>query len=158
MLIGIMADTHNKVPASLHRAFAGVDLILHAGDFMTQDIRDEIAIIAPLRFVRGNNDYCLPPSYPEHDIVAVDGLTVALTHGHCFPLGKIGLYKMIEHFRPHSPDLIVYGHSHRYSDDVVDRVRLFNPGSAGMRSMDGPPTAAILSLSGKGFDIERVEL
>ena len=43
--IGIVSDTHDAVPASLHDALAGVDEILHAGNIASAEALAEIETI-----------------------------------------------------------------------------------------------------------------
>lgn len=62
MRIGVISDTHVPVraralPGEVLRIFAGVDLILHAGDLVTLDVLDELRAIAPVFAVRGNVDH-----------------------------------------------------------------------------------------------------
>ncbi len=54
--IGLISDTHGLVRPDVHTALAGVELILHAGDVGGDDMLDELALIAPVRAVRGNTD------------------------------------------------------------------------------------------------------
>lgn len=156
--LGIMADTHNQLPPSLAAVFAGVELILHAGDVMDGATLERITAIAPVRAVRGNNDGGLPPEVPDHDLVEFHGLRIGLTHGHLFPWGARGREQMVRRFQAMRPDLIVCGHTHCYGDEMVAGTRVLNPGTAGMRWFGGRPTAVVLRLDGKVYDIERVEL
>lgn len=62
MRIGVISDTHVPVraralPGEVFRIFAGVDLILHAGDLVTLDVLDELQAVAPVLAVRGNVDH-----------------------------------------------------------------------------------------------------
>ena len=41
-VIGLISDTHGLLRADVHDAFAGVELILHAGDVGRDDILDEL--------------------------------------------------------------------------------------------------------------------
>ena len=59
MKIGIVADTHGFFDPRLTELLAGVEAILHAGDVGTREILDTLALIAPVRAVRGNTDSLL---------------------------------------------------------------------------------------------------
>ena len=53
MRVGLISDTHAPAlgvhpPAEVERAFAGVDLILHAGDIYSSDCLDWLERIAPV--------------------------------------------------------------------------------------------------------------
>ena len=51
-LIGVVSDTHGYVADSALRAFAGADLIIHAGDIGEADVLHRLKKIAPLVGVR----------------------------------------------------------------------------------------------------------
>ena len=59
MKIGIVADTHGFFDPRLTELLAGVEAILHAGDVGTREILDTLALMAPVRAVRGNTDSLL---------------------------------------------------------------------------------------------------
>src|SRR2546428_11516176 len=56
--LGLISDTHlpercPALPPSLARVFAGVDLILHAGDLGALSVLDRLSAIAPVVAVHG---------------------------------------------------------------------------------------------------------
>ena len=51
-----IAQTGEALPASLLDIFAGVDLILHAGDIGELWVLDELSHIAPVVAVHGNDE------------------------------------------------------------------------------------------------------
>jgi putative phosphoesterase len=86
--LGLMSDTHMpsrwpRLHDSLPEIFAGVDLILHAGDVGELWVLDELSRIAPVVAVHGNDE---PPDtphmLPQKEIVTVVGQRVLLWHGH----------------------------------------------------------------------------
>ena len=61
MRIGLISDTHipeacEHLPAPVFAAFAGVDLVMHAGDVYVNRVLDELAQIAPVIAALGNGD------------------------------------------------------------------------------------------------------
>ncbi len=81
MLIGIISDTHSFLHPAVHNDFAGVDLILHAGDAGTVAVIDELATIAPVRGVYGNVDGMdVRQIWPEHERLELEGLQFWMTH------------------------------------------------------------------------------
>lgn len=136
MRIGVISDTHGLLRPQALRALEGVDHILHAGDIGGDDIICELQRIAPVTFVRGNND-------------DDDGYGVA-----CIELG--GTRFLITHILPRpsevrseirkllpKTDVVIFGHSHLPHDEVVDGVKFFNPASAGPRRFDFPISLGI---------------
>ncbi len=100
-----------------------MDAILHAGDIGGQHVIDALSEIAPVTFVRGNND-----DADGYDVVRVTigDLRILVTH-----IFRIELLEQ-------DVDVIVFGHSHQPRNDVVDGVLLFNPASAGPRRFKLP--------------------
>jgi len=98
MLIGLLSDTHirvpgyraglgqlcaNALPPQIKDAFHGVDLILHAGDIYTLPILDELEHIAPIMAAEGDDD----PFEIMNDkrvkwkhVITVAGITIWLAH------------------------------------------------------------------------------
>ncbi len=173
MKIALVSDTH--VPASLPRLpdrflekLAGVDAILHAGDLVTLEVLEELAVIAPTTAVTGNMD---PPEVARRlnaqEILKMGGRTIGLKHGHqrrSLQSRYIGLSydaPEFEHFHQamatQLPDaeIIVFGHFHvpvvkKWND------RLFiNPGA--VAPTHGRSSFAILEL-GEKADVHFVSL
>lgn len=55
--VGILSDTHGKLPAAAVAALADCDVILHAGDICDPGILAELRALAPVHAVLGNNDF-----------------------------------------------------------------------------------------------------
>jgi uncharacterized protein len=61
MRIGVLSDTHiplraRILPPVLFELFAGVNLILHAGDLIDEQVIKDLSAIAPVEAVAGNLD------------------------------------------------------------------------------------------------------
>lgn len=144
--IGVISDTHLRGPSEalarrVKQAWGPVDMILHAGDIVDLVVLDGLAppeVIA----VAGNMDS--PPvkaSLPESRVLEVQGVRIGLAHGWGSPFG-LGK-RVAAHFS--DVQAVVYGHSHRAANKVVDGVLLFNPGSAG-GSRVAAPTVGLLTV------------
>lgn len=55
--VGIIADTHGRLPRAAYEALAGCDAIIHAGDIGGPRILAELETLAPVYAVLGNNDF-----------------------------------------------------------------------------------------------------
>ncbi|MDO4590346.1 MAG: metallophosphoesterase family protein [Slackia sp.] len=56
VLVGILSDTHGVLPAAAFAELADCDAIVHAGDICDPGILAELATLAPVTAVLGNND------------------------------------------------------------------------------------------------------
>ena len=54
--VGLISDTHGLLRPEARTFLAGCDYIIHGGDVGCADILEELAAMAPLIAVRGNND------------------------------------------------------------------------------------------------------
>lgn len=56
-LVGLISDTHGRLPDAALGAMACCDHIIHAGDICDPGILRELQALAPVTAVLGNNDY-----------------------------------------------------------------------------------------------------
>ena len=54
--VGLVADTHGLLRPAARAFLVGCDYIVHGGDVGAAEILDDLAGMAPLIAVRGNND------------------------------------------------------------------------------------------------------
>ncbi|MGC4106511.1 MAG: metallophosphoesterase family protein [Thermomicrobiales bacterium] len=135
LTMGVIADTH-IFPGSvrhLHPAVvdlfrrAKVDLLIHLGDVNTRAILEELAEIAPLLAVRGNNDDAeLQAMLPLTLRLTVGRFRVRALHGHG---GRSAHDEAVRQFAGKA-DLVLFGHSHKPLMEMAKESILFNPGSA----------------------------
>lgn len=151
--IGLIADTHGLLRPDVHRALAGVSMILHAGDVCGDEILDELNLIAPTQAVCGNCDEPWNGRLLERLDLEIAGVTIHVSHGHEF--GRPGAATIAAAY---DADVCVYGHTHRQSIDRVGERLILNPGSAGARRFDLRPSVAILTLAGGRAEAELVTL
>ena len=83
--IGVISDTHGKLPGAVFKAFEGVAGIVHCGDVCDLSILDELAIIAPVWAVGGNVDASGDRRLPPARVEKCGDVTIAVTHGHLSP-------------------------------------------------------------------------
>lgn len=140
--IGLISDTHGQLRAAVHEAFAGVSMILHAGDVCGDEILDELALIAPVQAVYGNCDAPWDARLTEHLDLTVAGVRIHVQHGH--ELGRPGAAKVAAAY---DADVCIYGHTHKQLIERVDGRLIVNPGAAGPRRFDLLPSVAILTIA-----------
>lgn len=153
MLIGIISDTHiprrsRELPAFVAQAFAGVDLILHAGDINELSVLKTLETIAPTKAVAGNTD---PPELSTalgYDLFLNLGrFRVGLTHGH-LGRGKTTPDRAFNTFKGRA-DVVVFGHSHKPFQGMRAGQLLLNPGSPTDKRRESRYSLAILSLTNR---------
>ena len=131
MRIGVVSDTHvtsfAEVPDRILVALAEVDLIIHAGDFVTKDVFDGLKRLEKVKAVWGNMDSSeLKRILPEKELLLVEGRRIGITHGSGGPYGiEDRVSRMFK-----DVDVIIYGHSHQTRNEIKEGILLFNPGRA----------------------------
>jgi putative phosphoesterase len=139
--LGLISDTHGLLRPSVHEVFAGVSLILHAGDVGGDEILDELAMIAPVQAVFGNTDEPKNPRLPAAIDITIGGVRIHVSHGH-----ELGVPKPEKLLARYAADVIVYGHTHVQLITRVDDRLVVNPGAAGPARFDLVPSVAILEI------------
>ncbi len=159
MRIGLISDTHisqeeEKLPPQIKRVFAGVDLILHAGDIYLLSVLDEIETIAPVMAVRGNGDIRLPPDPRLKDNLVIDlqGFRLGLTHGIDFPEPPWrSLEAAMQYEFGGRVDILVFGDSHVCLTEIYKGVLHINSGSPTFpRQIKELGTVALLEVNSGG--------
>jgi putative phosphoesterase len=118
-------------PAALD-ALRGSDRIVHAGDICDPAILRDLAKLAPLTAVRGNNDFGdWADALRDIETIEVGDLRIGVVHD----AKSLGDTARIGRWRA-----IVAGHSHRPLCEMREGVLHFNPGSAGPRRFTLPIT------------------
>jgi putative phosphoesterase len=152
-LVGLISDTHGLVRPDVHRALAGVELILHAGDVGGDDVLDELGLIAPVRAVCGNTDPPGTSRLTDALDLTLGALRVHVSHGH-----EVGSPTAARLLARYDADVIVYGHTHRQLVTREGGRLVVNPGAAGPRRFDLLPSVARLTISARGAEVELVPL
>lgn len=133
MHVLLLADTHvparaRDLPADVWAAVDGADVVLHAGDWVSEDLLDRLAARSR-RLVAcvGNNDGPgLRARLPLVAHVDLAGVRVGVVHETGPASGR---ERRCDEDHP-DLDLLVFGHSHIPWDSTTPRgVRLLNPGS-----------------------------
>jgi putative phosphoesterase len=152
-VIGLISDTHGQLRAGVHEAFAGVELILHAGDVGGDDILDELSLIAPVEAVYGNTDEPGNARLTSRIVREIGGVTIQVQHGH--ESGRLTADSLLERY---TADVIVYGHTHKQSVTRREGRLVINPGAAGPRRFHLMPSVARLTIRDGAAEVEIVQL
>lgn len=145
--VAIISDTHGLLREEVKEELKQADAIIHAGDINTQEIVNELKSYAPLWIVRGNNDKEWAKELPDHLFVEVEGVRFFVIHNKKeIPKDLTGV------------NVIIYGHSHKYSVNEEDGILLLNPGSCGKRRFDLEITMMRMIVNEGKFTLEKVEI
>lgn len=145
MKLAILSDTHGLLRPQVLEHLKTADAIVHGGDINTQKIVDELKQYAPLYIVRGNND----KQWAE-----------GLPHDCTFTLGGVSFYMV--HNKKDIPDdlpavdVIIFGHSHKYVQEMKDGTLWLNPGSCGPRRFHQEITMAVMEIDNGTFSVEKI--
>ena len=128
----LIADTHvpkraKDLPAAVWDQVARVDVVLHAGDWVTPPLLDELeGRAARLLACWGNNDGDeLRRRLPERADATLDGVRFTVVHETGASAGRDA--RMAARYP--DTDVLVFGHSHIPWDTTAGGLRLLNPGS-----------------------------
>ena len=124
-------------------------MILHGGDINRQAVLDELAQIAPVHAVRGNNDKEWAEHIPETLCLEIMGLSILMIHNKKHLPKDLG-----------DRNLIIYGHSHRYEEKQEGGRTWLNPGSCGPRRFSQPITMAVVEVEEgrEGYRVQKLEI
>lgn len=139
-LIGVISDTHGRFPPQVEAAFADVDLIIHAGDFNTNQVLAQFQEMGKLKAVRGNTDHQSDLTrLPKSEVVQVNGVFIYVIHD---------LLDMEIDPRAARFQVVIHGHLH--IPECVDRqgILYLNPGSPTSPRRGSKPGAALLRIRG----------
>lgn len=141
----ILSDTHGLLRPEVLSYLAQADVILHGGDINTQAIVDTLEGYAPLYIVRGNNDKEWAEELPQSLTFFIEGVRFFMVHNK-------------KEVPPHlsGTDVVVYGHSHKYTCENHEGVLWLNPGSCGKRRFDQEITFAMMTIQGHDFQVEKI--
>ena len=152
-IVGLISDTHGLLRADVHRALAGVELILHAGDVGGDEVLDELELIAPVLAVYGNTDPAGDPRLNEAIEISIGEMSIHVSHGH--EVGSPSPQKLLARY---AADVIVFGHTHQPLVARAEGRLVVNPGAAGPRRFKVEPTVARLTIANGEAEVELVTL
>jgi putative phosphoesterase len=133
MKIGVLSDTHDRLPEAVVLALKEAEEIWHLGDVCAPATLTPLHHIGvPLRVVRGNCDS--GDIWPEQIDLLMEGLRIRLVH-----------------IPPKNPpegfDLILHGHTHVPRNEVLHKIRFLNPGCITRPNRGAPASFAWLEFN-----------
>jgi putative phosphoesterase len=140
MRIGLIADTHGLLRPEALAFLSGSDHIVHAGDIGGAHILEQLASIAPVTAVRGNNDTgAWADALAETQLLQFGAIFVHILHD----LARLDIDPRLA-----GVHAVIAGHSHRPLIVAKHGVHYINPGSAGPRRFKLPVSIGELLIDG----------
>lgn len=145
--IAVLSDTHDILRPQVKEILRSCDAAIHAGDVTTEEVMDEMRKLTNIYVVRGNNDYHL--SYLRQTLsCSIAGISFLAVHD------RRNAGRNLD-----NTQVVIFGHTHRYSQEVIGGRLWLNPGSCGRRRFSGELTMAVLTAEeGKILNLEKIEI
>jgi len=148
--IGLISDTHGLLRPEAKAFLEGCDHIIHGGDIGNPGILEQLAALAPLTAVRGNNDHGgWAEDLAETQRVQIGAVLIYVIHD----IAQFDIDPRAAGIR-----VVVSGHSHIPSAVERSGVHYVNPGSAGPRRFKLPIAAGELTIAGNVVSARIVRL
>lgn len=161
MRIVVISDTHmprgaRRLPESCVARIREADLLVHAGDFVSAAVYEEIrALGPPLVAVHGNVDSQeLRRLLPAERTVEAGGAQLAVVHDAGPGRGRLARLRR----RFPGAAAVIFGHSHIPLHESVDGFQIFNPGSPTERRRSPRHTMGIAEVRRGAVSFEHVAL
>ena len=160
MQIAIISDTHlprgsRALPAGCVERLKAADLVVHAGDFSTVHVLEELRAINRVVAVHGNVDEDrVRAVLPETAVVPAGEHRIAVVHD-AGPAG--GRLRRLRGRFPEA-DAVIFGHSHiPLYERAADGFQIFNPGSPTDRRRQPHHTMGVCA-AGRQLQFRLIEL
>ena len=147
--VAVISDTHGLLRREVVAEIQDCTHILHAGDIVDESDLDELRLYGFIYAVRGNNDLW------QRELRNLAGF---------LRFSIAGVSFLMVHDRWDMPrnlegvQVVVHGHTHRYSEEWIDGRLWLNPGSCGRARFGGNVTMARMQLrDGKILNVKRID-
>ena len=153
MKIIAISDTHIKgsifgnLQEDLLSMLREADIIIHAGDFVREQVYDELSGISRLEAVHGNmDDPALVRKLPARKVVEADGVRIGIVHEAALSIqDTTGARYMAKEM---GVDLLIFGHIHKPLIEKSD-VIVACPGSPTSPRLSEPSALELIIEDGK---------
>ena len=147
--VAVLSDTHGLLRREVVAELQGCAHIIHAGDIVKEADLDELRLYGSIYAVRGNNDLWQEGLRDLAHVLRfqIAGVSFVMAHD------RYDLPRNLE-----GVQAVIFGHSHRYSEEWIDGRLWLNPGSCGRSRFGSDVTMARLQLrDGKILAVRRVD-
>ena len=147
--VAVISDTHGMLRREVVAELKDCTHILHAGDIVRESDLDELRLYGSIFAVRGNNDLWQEGLRELAGVLyfQIAGVPFVMTHD------RYDVPRQLDGIQA-----VIYGHSHRYSEEWIDGRLWLNPGSCGRARFGGDVTMAKLTLrDGRILCVQRID-
>lgn len=147
--VAVISDTHGMLRREVVAELKDCTHILHAGDIVRESDLDELRLYGSIFAVRGNNDLWQEGLRELAGVLyfQIAGVPFVMTHD------RYDVPRQLDGIQA-----VIYGHSHRYSEEWIDDRLWLNPGSCGRARFGGDVTMAKLTLrDGRILRVQRID-
>ncbi len=156
MRIAVISDTHigdrvrDFIPGFLDE-LGKFDVVIHCGDITTMDALQRLRNSSKSFYgVCGNMDDSIVCSeLGKSAVFSLADMNIGLMHGWGSPnnLGKRVLERLRYEYPERKLDIVLFGHSHQIFDEIMDGVRVLNPGALSGNVYSGTRSWGILEIT-----------
>lgn len=143
--LGIISDTHGLLRPEVMEVLKTCDCILHGGDINKPEILEELRPLASIYAVRGNNDREWAEGLAKTLRFTIEGVEFFMTHNKKDVAWDLG-----------SAQVVVFGHTHKYFEQMIDGRLWLNPGSCGRSRFGQEPTMAVMTVDKGSWKVEKI--
>lgn len=143
--LGIISDTHGLLRPEVMDVLRTCDCILHGGDINKPEILDELRPLASIYAVRGNNDREWAEGLAKTLRFTIEGVEFFMTHNKKDVDWNLG-----------RAQVVIFGHTHKYFEKIIDGRLWLNPGSCGRRRFNQEITMAVMTVDQGTFMTEKI--
>ncbi|MDO4701446.1 MAG: metallophosphoesterase [Erysipelotrichaceae bacterium] len=152
MKITVVSDNHGLIQVlnKVKEANKDSSFFIHCGDSELEE-----KYLSCFISVRGNNDYY--STIKEYQVLEVEGHRILIIHGHRL-IFMNSYQNLVLKAKQLDCDIVLFGHTHVFTDIVIDQVRLINPGSLSYNRDFSPCCYANLYLKKDEIKVERINI
>lgn len=143
--LGIISDTHGLLRPGVMNILKTCDCILHGGDINKPEILDALRPMASIYAVRGNNDREWAEGLAKTLRFTIEGVEFFMTHNKKDVDWNLG-----------NAQVVVFGHTHKYFEKMIDGRLWLNPGSCGARRFNQDITMAVMTVENGSWQVEKI--
>ena len=151
MKIIVVSDNHGlakPIKDIYDKYIDETSLFFHCGD-----IELPLQALNGYMYVKGNNDY---GNIKDEIIYKLDDDNkIFMTHGHHY-LYEGNLNKLYSKAKEHGCNIVLFGHTHRFTYKVINGVHLINPGSLRYNRDFTDPSYAIINIDNNIISVKKI--